>query len=119
VKEFFFDISTAYRKDGKDMLFCGAPHLLIVSPGEKTTCVYEDVALSLAYFELLAQSAGLGTTWCGLLKSVADIIPEVRNLLALAPDAHFYAMMFGKPAVKYARTVQRDSTARIRRIDIQ
>ena len=117
--EFFVDMATAYRKDGKDLLFCGAPHLLIVSPGEKTSCVYEDVVLSLAYFELLAQSANLGTTWCGLLKSVADMIPEVRSLFSLAPDTYFYAMMFGKPAVKYARTVQRDSIARIRRIDIE
>ena len=107
---------TAYRKSGRDLLFRGAPHLLIVSPGEKTTCVHEDVILALAYFELLAQSAGLGTTWCGVIKFVADMIPETRTLLGLAPDAYFYAMMFGKPLVTYARTVQRDSAARIRRI---
>ena len=97
----------------------GAPHLLIVSPGEKTSCVYEDVVISLAYFELLAQSANLGTTWCGMIKFVADIIPEVRNLLSLAPNTYFYAMMFGIPAVKYARTVQRDSISRIRQIDVE
>jgi ferredoxin len=113
------DIATMYRKDGKDVLFRGAPHLLIVSPGEKTSCIYEDVVLSLAYFELLAQSAGLGATWCGIIKFVADMVPEVRNLLSLAPNTYFYAMMFGKPAVKYARTVQRDSISRIRRIGIE
>jgi hypothetical protein len=74
--------------------------------------------LALAYFELLAQSAGLGTTWCGMIKIVADMIPGIRELLGLAPNTYFYAMMFGKPAVRYARTVQRDSAARIRRIQI-
>ena len=108
---------TEYRKSGRDLLFRGAPHLLIVSPGERATCGREDAALALAYFELLAQSAGLGTTWCGVIKFVADMIPETRKWLGLAPDAYFCAMMFGKPAVCYARTVQRDSTAQIHRID--
>jgi hypothetical protein len=54
-----------------------------------------------------------------MIKFVADMIPEARNLLSLAPDTYFYAMMFGKPAVKYARTVQRDSMSRIRRIDVE
>jgi hypothetical protein len=107
-----------YRKDEGDLLFRGAPHLLIVSPGEKAGCGHEDAALALAYFELLAQSANLGTTWCGVIKFAADMIPEIRTLLGLAPDAYFYAMMFGKPAVTYARTVQRDSAARVRRINI-
>jgi nitroreductase len=115
--EFIADAVTAYRNDGRDALFRGAPHLLIVSPGEKSSCGHEDTILALAYFELLAQSAGLGTTWCGMIKLVADAVPETRNLLGLAPDTYFYAMMFGKPAVRYARTVQRDSSARIRRIE--
>ena len=108
----------AYRNDGRDLLFRGAPHLLIVSPGTKATCGHEDAVLALAYFELLAQSANLGTTWCGVIKFIADLVPGTRELFGLAPDAYFYAIMFGKPAVSYARTVQRDSAARIRRIDI-
>jgi nitroreductase len=115
---FLANAVTVFRQNGKDLLLRGAPHLLIVSPGAKALCGHEDAVLALAYFELLAQSANLGTTWCGAIKFVADIIPEIRTLLGLAPDAYFYAMMFGKPAVTYARTVQRDSAARIRRIDI-
>jgi len=116
--EFIADAVIAYRHDGSDAFFRGAPHLLIVSPGAQALCGHEDTVLALAYFELLAQSANLGTTWCGVIKFVADVIPEIRGLLGLAPDAYFYAMMFGKPAVSYARTVQRDTAARIRRIDI-
>jgi len=51
-----------------------------------------------------------------MIKFVADMVPETRTMLGLAPNAYFYAIMFGKPAVGYARTVQRDSAARIRRI---
>jgi nitroreductase len=108
---------TAYRNSGRDVFFRGAPHLLVVSPGEKAYCAHEDAALALAYFELLAQSAGLGTTWCGMIKFIADALPEVRAWFGLAPNAYFYAMMFGMPAVRYARTVQRDTAARVRRID--
>ncbi|MCL2791260.1 MAG: nitroreductase family protein [Desulfobulbus sp.] len=116
--EFITDAVTAYRNGGSDALFRGAPHLLIVSPGAQEVCGHEDTVLALAYFELLAQSANLGTTWCGVIKFVADVVPGIRELFDLAPDAYFYAMMFGKPAVRYARTVQRDSAAQIRRIDI-
>jgi hypothetical protein len=70
----------------------------------------------LTYFELLAQSAGLGTTWCGMLKLAADVVKGVRELFGLEPDAYFYAMMFGLPNVQYARTVQRDNAAVIRTI---
>lgn len=106
-----------YRKNGADPIFEGAPHLLVVSHGEKAVCYREDVVLALAYFELLAQSAGLGTTWCGMVKLIADMLPEMGGWFGLAPDTYFYAMIFGKPAVRYARTVQRDQAARIRRID--
>jgi ferredoxin/nitroreductase len=116
--EFIIDAAKTYRNEGRDELFRGAPHLLVVSPGEKATCGPEDTALTLAYFELLAQSAGLGTTWCGMIKLVADLVPEIRKLLGLAPGTYFYAMMFGKPAVHYARTVQRDTAARVRRISL-
>jgi len=107
---------TAYRNEGVDVFFRGAPHLLVVSPGEKAHVGQEDSVLALAYFELLAQSAGLGTTWCGMIKFAAEAIPEIREWLGVAPGAYFYAMMFGKPAVRYARTVQRDRAARIHRI---
>ena len=116
--KFIADALTAYQDKGRDEFFRGAPHLLIVSPGEKATCGQEDAVLALAYFELLAQSAGLGTTWCGVIKFVADMVPGVREMLGIAKDTYFYAMMFGRPAVRYARTVQRDSAARISRIEV-
>ena len=115
--DFITEAVEDYRKNGKDPIFEGAPHLLVVSHGEKAVCPREDVVLALAYFELLAQSAGLGTTWCGMVKFIADMMPEVGGWFGLAPDTYFYAMIFGRPAVRYERTVQRDQAARIRRLD--
>ena len=106
---------SAYRQGGADIFFRGAPHLLIVSAGERATCPKEDIDLSLAYFELLAACSGLGTTWCGFLKFIVDAAPELRPCLGLGADTQFYAMLFGYPGVQYARTVQRDGVASVRR----
>ena len=104
---------TAYREHGVDELFRGAPHLLVVSATENASCPNEDINLALAYFELLAQSSGLGTTWCGYLKFAVDAAPELRTHLSLGPQTPFYAMLFGYPNVRYARTVQRDNAAKV------
>ncbi len=117
--DFILAAAEAYRRDKTDAFFRGAPHLLIVSPGTKAHCGQEDTVLALAYFELLAQSAGVGTTWCGMLKLTADAVKGVRELLALEPDTYFYAMMFGLPEVQYARTVQRDNVAVVRTIKVK
>ena len=117
IPSFMLDAAIAYHRDGTDEFFRGGPHLLLVSHGEKATCGAEDAVLALTYFELLAQSAGLGTVWCGMLKMAVDSAPELREVLGVRPGAYFYPMVFGHPAVRYARTVQRDKCARIRRIE--
>jgi Fe-S-cluster-containing hydrogenase component 2 len=116
VPVFLVDAAARYRRDSTDEFFRGAPHLLVVSAGEKATCGVEDVIIALAYFELAAQSAGIGTTWCGMLKFALEAAPELRELFSLSANAPFYAMLFGRPGVRYARTVQRDAAAKIRSI---
>lgn len=107
---------SAYVEDGTDAIFRGAPHVLIVSAPPQTPCITEDVPIALAYFELLAQSAGLGTVWCGLLKLALEAVPELKALIDLPPGHHYYAMLFGHPAVHFARTVQRNTAAMIKRV---
>ena len=99
-----------------DIILRGAPHALIVSAPPDAPAPREDLALALAYFELMAQSAGLGTVWCGLLKMALEILPELKPVLGLPADHHYYTMLFGRPAVKYARAVQRDDGAKIQRV---
>lgn len=99
-----------------DIILRGAPHALVVSAPPDAPCPNQDVTLALAYFELLAQSAGLGTVWCGLLWMVLETLPELKADFGLAADHVHYAMLFGYPAVRYARTVQRDDAARVHRV---
>jgi nitroreductase/NAD-dependent dihydropyrimidine dehydrogenase PreA subunit len=105
---------SAYAEHQYDAIFRGAPHVLIVSAPANSPCP-TDVPIALSYFELLAQSAGLGTVWCGLIKLAFESVPELKSLVDLPPDHHYYAMLFGHPAIRYARTVQRDTAAAIKR----
>lgn len=116
VSDFLGAFIAVYRDHGVDAFFRGAPHLLIVSAGENAHTPEPDVLLAVTYFELLAHCAGLGATWCGMLKMATDAAPELRPLFGLGPDTPFYAVMFGIPAIHFARTVQRDDAAIIRRL---
>ena len=103
------------RKGEEDMFFRGASGMLVVSsddaaPGVATP--QEDVTIACAHFEMLANAAGMATCWCGFLKMVQKEIPELlERTIGLRRTAPFYAMLFGLPAVRYPRGVQRDSYA--------
>jgi nitroreductase len=106
----------AYFNHGVDLILRGAPHFIVISAPKDAACPHEDVTLALAYFELMAQSAGLGTVWCGMLKMLLETLPELKNDLGIPEDSAYYGMLFGRPAVQYPRTVQRDHCAKVRRI---
>ncbi len=108
----------AWFDQGVDMIFRGAPHLLVVSAAPESVCPQEDVTLALAYFELMAQSAGLGTVWCGMAKMTMEVFPELKEAVGIAPGQYYYAMLFGRPSFHYARTVQRDDAARLHHIEL-
>jgi nitroreductase/Pyruvate/2-oxoacid:ferredoxin oxidoreductase delta subunit len=107
-----------YVEQGIDVVFRGAPHALIVSSPPDAPCPPQDIALALAYFELMAQSDGLGTVWCGLMKMTLEAVPELKPVLGLPADHVYYCMLFGPPAMRYARTVQRDDAAKIHRVTL-
>jgi Fe-S-cluster-containing hydrogenase component 2 len=108
----------AWFERKQDIVFRGAPHLLIVSAPPDAPCPQEDVVLALAYFELIAQSAGLGTVWCGLVKWLLEILPDLKPVLGLPADHKYYCMLFGVPAIRFARTVQRDDAAVVKRVTL-
>lgn len=105
-----------YLEKGPQVIFHGAPHVLIVSAPTEVFSANVDVILAMAYFELLAQSAGLGTVWCGMLKALLETVPEIKELIGLPADCFYYTMLFGLPSVRYYRTVQRDDSAAIRTV---
>jgi len=106
--EFFEGIANAWD-NGVDILYRGAPHFLVVSNATGGPSPEADSLIALSYFELLANSHGLGTVWDGLAKwALTAIAPEAGAMLGIPEDHHIgYMMAFGVPAVKYHRTVQR------------
>ncbi len=115
---FLLEAVPAWFERKQDMVFRGAPHLLIVSAPAEAVCPQEDAVLAMAYFELIAQAAGLGTVWCGLAKWLLEVLPELKATLGLRADAHYFCMVFGVPAVRFTRTVQRDAAAVVKRVTL-
>jgi nitroreductase/NAD-dependent dihydropyrimidine dehydrogenase PreA subunit len=106
--EFFAGFVQMWEERGIDVIFRGAPHLLIASAPKGVASPLPDCLIALSYFELFAQANGVGTVWDGLAKwAINDLLPETRNRLGI-PEDHLigYTMAFGKPAVRFARTAQ-------------
>ena len=105
------------RKGGEDMFFRGASGLLIISSDETNSDVVtapQDLAAACTYFEMLAQANSIATCWCGFLNIVQKEIPELlEKTSGIRRTTPFNAMLFGIPAVKYARTVLRGDYAKI------
>jgi nitroreductase/NAD-dependent dihydropyrimidine dehydrogenase PreA subunit len=115
-KAFFAGFVRAWKEKGVDVLFRGAPHLVVASAPKGGPSPVPDCVIALSYFELFVQSLKIGTVWNGLVKwTINDLVPELRNRLNI-PDGHLvgYAMAFGKPAVQYQRTVEKGSANMVR-----
>lgn len=105
---FYAQFIRLWEEENFDVIFRGAPHLLIASVPKNVVSPLPDCFIALAYFELFAQTNGVGTVWNGLARiAINDLVPATRQRLGI-PDDHLigYVMAFGKPAVHYARTVQ-------------
>jgi len=115
--EMFRDIIEMWKVSGKDILFRGAPHLLVVSALEESSTPLHDAIIALATFELYARNWGIGTIWNGLATlTIAELVPELRERMGIPEDHRIgYVMGFGLPAVHYERTIER-GTPRINRV---
>lgn len=105
---FFADFVRLWEEKQVDILFRGAPHLVIASAPSNAASPVPDCLISLSNFELFARSLGVGTVWNGLtLWAITTLLPETLKRLGI-PEDHVvgYAMSFGTPALHYVRTVQ-------------
>ncbi|MCP4339055.1 MAG: 4Fe-4S dicluster domain-containing protein [Desulfobulbaceae bacterium] len=107
--EMFVDIMEAWKSSGTDILFRGAPHLLIVSALEESASPLHDSIIALTTFEMYSQSMGVGTIWNGLATlTIAELVPSLKKRLGIPEDHRIgYVMGFGYPAIQYERTVNR------------
>ena len=97
---------------GHDMIFRGAPSMIVVSVDRKKAvpgCEDVDPIIALSYFELYANSLGIGTLWDDAAEGVIANCPEVRKFLGI-PEGYTpnFALLMGVPAVSYRRAVQKE-----------
>lgn len=107
--EMFVDIMEAWKGAGKDILFRGAPHLLVVSANNETAAPKHDAIIALTTFDLYAQCSGVGTIWNGLATlTISDLVPSLQKSLGIPGDHQIgYCMGFGYSAVNYEQTINR------------
>jgi len=98
----------AWQDEGKDIIFRGAPHVLLTSAPKDAPCPEQDTLIALTTFQLIAHARGVGTVWDGMFMMALSLCPDLSSRLGI-PENHIigYAMAFGEPAVEYHRTVQR------------
>lgn len=106
---FFADFAQKWNEKKIDIIFRNAPHMIVSYAPKDCPTPETDCVIALSYFELYAQSMGIGTLWCGMAKwLVSGLLPELKKTLGIGEENVVgYFMLFGRPAVKYARGVQR------------
>jgi len=108
VEQYIGAAVTAWKEEGRDIIFRNAPHLLITSAPKNAPCPVQDTHIALTTFQLMAHARGVGTVWDGMVMMALSLWPGLAERLGIPAD-HIvgYAMVFGEPAVEYHRTVQR------------
>lgn len=113
---FIFKLQRLYEAQSVDAIFRDAPHIIITSAPKNNASPKEDCIIALSYFELLANSMGFGTLWNGMaIQVIENIAPSLKAEVGIPEDHQCgYIMIFGNPALKYARSTQkRESHLRI------
>lgn len=99
-----------YRRTGRDLIFRGAPHLIIATANKKMGGLGRDNChFALAYAELFAPTLGLGSCWAGFFEMCAATgYQPLYDILAL-PEEHVIggAIMLGYPRHSFQRLVSR------------
>lgn len=92
---------------GKDVVYRNAPHMIVAATPKNAPCKEADPWIALSYFDLHAQSFGLGTCWCGFAVHAFKMSKKMRKQLQLPPGYKVGAvMLFGNPQLLYARATR-------------
>lgn len=94
-------------QSGQNIVLRNAPHMVVVSVDKNSPCKEIDPVIALSYFEMYAQSMGLGTLWCGLAYWTIPLCDNIVKMFKLPENYNIaYVMLFGNPNVQYARSIQ-------------
>lgn len=110
LKDNFKKLISIYREEGVDIIFRGAPNIILATADKDFSRGRENSISSLTYLELYAPSIGLGSCWAGFFEIFALVknspmlklfnIPEDKKITG--------AVMVGYPKYSYKRLVDRD-----------
>ena len=93
--EFFAGFVKLWEEQEIDILFRGAPHIIITSAPKNCPCPEQDCIIALSYFELFAQGLGQGRAWDGLAKlAFSELMPEFSEKLGI-PSDHTIGYVYG------------------------
>jgi nitroreductase len=97
----FDRIIKAWRGSKIDRVFRGANQAVVVHCPASFVPAEPAVKVMLTYFELMANTMGIGTTWAGYFMVAGGYAP-IKEYLGIPKENNIYgAMMFGWPAFSY------------------
>ncbi len=100
------------EKGGKDVLFWGAPALIIITANKKytvNTMIIENTTLTAAYLMLMAEAMGLGTVSLGMLMFAIYYSRKVRKLIGIPKDHKArYCLALGRKDTNFKYLVPRN-----------
>ncbi len=83
----------AYENRGRDLLFHGAPALIVVGCESGASCPAEDALLATGNILLGAQAMGLGSCLIGYAVRAMQKNPDLQKSLKIPPDETVYAVI--------------------------
>lgn len=98
------DRAIARWENGTDVVFRGAPMLIVAHADQALRPAPAACTIAAAYLELAAPTFNLGGCWAGYFMAAAANYPPMQEALAL-PPGHlcFAALMVGHPKFSYQR----------------
>jgi len=93
---------TEWNEKGKDLLFHGAPAVILVASKISASCPAEDALLATQNILLGAHSLGLGTCLVGFVVSAMNRDRKIGDFIKLPEDESVYAVIaIGYPDERY------------------
>ena len=97
-----------WEQEGKDLLFHGAPAVLLVGADKKASCPAEDALLATQNILLGAHTMGLGTCLIGFAVEAIKRDRRLRAFLSLPEGESIYSVIaLGYPDEEYVRVAGR------------
>jgi len=102
------DALRQWEQEGKDLLFHGAPAVIMVATTPGASCPKEDAMLATQNMLLGAHTLGLGSCLIGYAVAALEHEPRIKTRLGLPRDEEVHAVLaLGWPRESYARVTGR------------